>query len=176
MMYLREIYSQWDRFRTDERGAVIVEFAITFPIMLVFFAFMIETARIYWSYQMAIGGVRDATRYMSRVLPLGSCIPLPSPTVVVLEGSRGTVEDIVNLEYPGTNTASVFPTAVTINSVTPTLDCSNADTFRNGVPPIIEVRANLTIQFPLGFIFAWYDQNLVSVTTEVADSARVYGS
>ena len=53
-------------FRSTTSGATVVEFAILMPVMLVCFGTIVEGARIYWNYQSAVSGVRDAARYLAR--------------------------------------------------------------------------------------------------------------
>lgn len=159
------------RFLRDERGAVLVEFVITLPLMILFFAIIVETARIFWSYQLAISGVRDATRYMSRVIPQNSC------TVVGgydMTAHNTTVTDIVTKDrrWPLGN---MFPTSITVNSVTPTLDCSATGTYRNGIPPIVTVTANFTVRFPMSFAWDYFGDGLSTGVANVSDQARVFG-
>ena len=161
------------RFGHDQRGAVLVEFAISLPIMILFFAIMIETARTFWSYQLAISGVRDATRYMSRVLPLDSCTSLGTGVVV---GQIGSVTAIVTDDVGNASTTTVFPTSITVNSVTPSLTCDTSGTYRNGDVPIVSVTANLTVRFPFAFAWQWFGENLATGTAVISDQARVYGS
>lgn len=172
MRVLPSLQIHLHRFLRDDKGAVLVEFAISLPVMLLFFAIMIETARTFWSYQIAIGGVRDATRYMSRVLPLNSCTTLG---VGVVAGQVGAVTTIVNDDLGNATTTTVFPSTVTVNSVTPSLTCDTSGAYRNGDVPIITVTANLTLQFPFSFAWNWFGSGLGSATFNIADQARVFG-
>ncbi|MCB2131090.1 MAG: pilus assembly protein, partial [Rhodobacteraceae bacterium] len=49
--------------RRDD-GAILVEFALALPILLIFFAVIVEGTRMMKNYHTAISGVRDATRFM----------------------------------------------------------------------------------------------------------------
>lgn len=163
--------------RSDEAGAILVEFALILPVMLLFFGIMIESARTFWSYQLAVSGVRDASRYLSRSLPLDICTTTGAGTLT--GAPTTTVTQIVNDDIGNSSTTRVFPPSVTVNSVTPVLTCTSAGAptggYRNGAVPIVTVTANLTIRFPLSFLWTWYGQNLATGTAVVADQARVFG-
>lgn len=154
------------RLLRKEDGAVLVEFALVFPLMLLFFAVIVETSRLLWSYQMAIEGVRDAGRYLARVAPVDIC-----STGGSVAGYTAQLLDIVEDDIDG---ASVFPPLVTVNSVTPSVTCVSG-TYRTNPAPVAAVSADITIQFPLGGIFGLFGGSLSSVTTTVADEARIYG-
>jgi Flp pilus assembly protein TadG len=99
------------RFRQDQRGAALVEFAMVLPIMLIFFATTVEGARMMWSYQAATSAVRDASRYLAMVAPIDACT---SATAVT--GYTDDLEEIVMVSISG---ATIYPGDITINSVTP---------------------------------------------------------
>lgn len=155
------------RFADAEGGAVLVEFALVFPLMLLFFAIMFESARTYWSYQIAISGVRDATRYVARVAPVDIC-NAPGGS---LAGYTTKATDIVRHDMAG---SGMFPSTVTVNSVTPSHICVEG-TYRTSPAPVAVVNANLTIQFPMGFIFNWFGSGLGIATTSVEDQSRIIG-
>ncbi|AML52377.1 TadE/TadG family type IV pilus assembly protein [Falsihalocynthiibacter arcticus] len=60
-------------FRRDERGTALVELAISLPFALLVFGMIIEGSRMLWAYQSAAAGVRDATRYLARIVPRDIC-------------------------------------------------------------------------------------------------------
>lgn len=154
------------RFRGDERGAILVEFGLILPIMLLFFGLMIEGSRLLWSYQAAIAGVRDAGRYLSRVVPADICT-----TGGTLAGYATKAKDVVEKDIKDN---VMFSSKVTINSVTPTYTCE-AGTYRNNPVPVVTVTTNMTIQFPLASIVAMFGGGFTQVTTTFADSARIFG-
>ena len=69
---------------------------------------------------------------------------------------------------------SLFPAAVTIASVTATLDCSGAG-YRGGDAPVATVTARLNIDYPFKDLFGLSGSDLRDVTTVVRDQARVIG-
>ncbi len=54
------------RFRTSERGAILVEVLLVFPVITLFAIGMLEFGYIFWERQQMQAGVRDAARYWSR--------------------------------------------------------------------------------------------------------------
>ena len=161
------IKNLFDRVRRDESGVALVEFAITLPVMLLFFAVIIEGGRLFWSYQATILGVRDAARYLARVAPTDICTS--GGNVAVYQAQLTTI--VQNAR--GAN--AVFPTGVTINSVTPSLACI-AGNYRGGQAAIGTVTANLTVTFPFAGVFTFAGGNLGTITTTVTDQNRIYGT
>jgi Flp pilus assembly protein TadG len=56
-----------NRLIGDERGGAIAEFMLGLIPLVIAFALVFEFGRAFWSHQAAIKGVRDATRYLTRV-------------------------------------------------------------------------------------------------------------
>ena len=54
------------RFRKDESGAILIEGALTFPVLLMVAFGMLEFGSILWQREQVQTGVRDAARYWSR--------------------------------------------------------------------------------------------------------------
>ena len=155
------------RFRREEDGAALVEFAIVLPMMLLVFAVIIEGSRLMIGFQSAIGGVRDATRYLARVVPADICA-----TGGTVGGYAAQLQIIVGQSVTG---GAIFPSGVTVNSVTPTLACV-AGVYRVSPAPVASVTANVTITFPFAGIFGLNGGTLAPIVTNVSDSARVFGS
>ena len=59
---MREFQTYIDRFRREESGVALVEFALFLPLFALSFFVIVEFSRIFFSYQGAIVGVRDAAR------------------------------------------------------------------------------------------------------------------
>ena len=145
----------------------MVEFAIVLPMMLLVFAVIVEGSRLMLSFQSAISGVKDATRYLARVVPSDICT-----TGGTVGGYSAQLLTIVSQSTSG---ASVFPSAVTVNSVTPSLACVTG-TYRVNPAPVAQVTANVTITFPFAGIFTLVGGSLGQITTDVTDSSRVFGT
>lgn len=54
------------RFRTSERGAILVEALIAIPFVTIFAVGLLEFGTLFWERQQMQAGVRDAARYWSR--------------------------------------------------------------------------------------------------------------
>ena len=154
------------RFAADEKGAILVEFGIVMPLMLLFFALTVEASRLMWSYQTVIGGVRDAGRYLARVTPSSICATGGS-----VAAWAPTLRTIVERDIGGN---ALFPSSVTVNSVSPSVSCVSG-TYRVSPAPVGRVSANVTINFPLGGILTLFGDGMSSVTTTVSDEARIFG-
>ncbi|CUJ98727.1 Flp pilus assembly protein TadG [Ruegeria denitrificans] len=162
----KHLASPLKRFARDDEGAILVEFGLVMPVMLLLLAVTLESARLMWSYQSVIAGVRDASRYMSRVTPSDICSSGGTVT-----GLTTTLKGIVEEDK---NTNSLFPPSITINSVTPSLSCVTG-TYRLSPAPVGTVSANITIQFPMGGLLALFGNGISSVTTNVSDTSRIFG-
>ncbi len=158
------------RFRRAEDGAALVEFAMVLPMMLLVFAVIIEGSRMMYAYQSAIGGVRDAARYLARVVPGNVCATGGSVT--------GHAPKLMAIVSQSTTGRAILPGAVTVQSVTPALAClGTAGTYRVSPAPVATVSAVLRIDFPFGGLLSFFGgQAASSITTTVSDSAKVFGA
>ena len=158
-MSMRELLhrSPFRRLGSDTSGAALVEFAISLPIMLLLFTMIIEGSRTFWSYQAAITGIRDATRYLGRAA-VGCTLDAVT---------QSTVQDKMAESATG---ESFLPARVTVTPLVPTIDCSVADA------PIATVSALVTIELPLGGMFTWFGGSNADITTVVTDTTRIYGT
>jgi Flp pilus assembly protein TadG len=156
------------RFRRNESGVALVEFAILLPMLLLVFAVIIEGGRLMWSYQSAAAGVRDATRYLARVAPLDICFSGAPINVYTSD-----LETIVGERLGG---AAVFPTGITVTSVTPGLTCDTSGTYRISPTPVAQVTAALTVTFPFSSVFSLFGSTLGTINTTISDQSRVFGT
>lgn len=166
-MILRPLKERIRSFTAETSGAALVEFAIMLPMMLLLFAVIIEGGRLMWSYQSVNAGVRDATRYLARIAPGDIC---DSGGSVV--GYTSELEAIVRETSDG---SAIFPSGITVNSVTPALNCI-AGTYRVSPAPVVQVTASVTITFPFSGVFTLSGQTLGTLTKTVSDQSRVYGT
>jgi Flp pilus assembly protein TadG len=156
------------RFWRNQDGSALVEFAISLPLILMLSFLTIESMRMFWSYQAAIAGVRDATRYLARVAPANLCTAGGSVADYATE-----LEGIVETTITG---AALFPAGVSVTSVTPSYTCINSLGLRQASVPVATVSANVSITMPFSQVL-----RLVSpapapaLNTTVSDQARVYG-
>ena len=153
--------------RRNDDGVALVEFAIALPMMLLVFAVIVEGSRLMIAYQSTIAGVRDATRYLSRVLPGDICTSGGHASAYV---SRLTT--MVGQSVSG---RSVLPVSVTLNSVTPSVACVSG-AYRVNPAPVATVTASITVTYPFSGVFLLVGGSVPTVTTTVTDSARIFGS
>ncbi|MEM6387530.1 MAG: TadE/TadG family type IV pilus assembly protein [Pseudomonadota bacterium] len=178
------------RFRRGERGATAVEFAILMPVMLVVFGAIVEGARIYWNYQAAVSGVRDATRYLARVRPADSCVG--RTPVVSLPGHPLTGNLIARQRieaHMGTGNLNLFPVGVSIawtqttlpdGTVVPGLTtqllCIPTPGHTQELTPVVYVRASVVIELPFGEVFEFFgNRGNAQTVALITDQARIYG-
>lgn len=155
------------RFLRDEEGTALVEFAVVLPMMILVFAVIVEGARLMLSYQAAISGVRDATRYLSRVLPADICTSGGSASAYTAQ--------LATIVRNSTSGRAVFPSAVTVSSVTPSVGCVSG-TYRTSPAGVATVTAAITVNYPFSGVFSFAGGSVASVTTTITDSARIFGS
>ena len=164
----RELRLGFSRFCRREDGAALVEFAISLPLILILTFLSVNSMRLFWSYQAAIAGVRDATRYLARIAPADLCTSGGSVT-----GYAGQLETIVETTISG---AALFPAGVTVTSLTPTLTCVTSLGLRQASVPVATVSANLSIAMPFSQILQVIGATpAATINTTVRDQARVYG-
>lgn len=157
----------WQFWRREE-GAVLVEFAITLPLILILAFLSVESMRLFWSYQAVIAGVRDATRYLARVAPADLCTSGGSVT-----GYAPQLKAIVETTIGG---AALFPAGVTVTSLTSTHTCITSLGLRQASVPVTTVSANVSITMPFSQVLRVIGATpAATLTTTVRDQARVYG-
>lgn len=160
------------RLARDEAGVALVEFALVLPMMLVVFAVIVEGSRLMIGYQSAIAGVRDATRYLSRIVPVNICT-----TGGGVAGYAPKLQTIVAQSLTG---GTIFPGGVQVKpgGVVPTLDCTKSGSYRVNPAPVVSVTALVDITFPFAGIFTLVGSSLgtTPLTTSITDQSRVFGS
>lgn len=156
------------RFAREESGAALVEFALMLPVMLLMFAVAVEGGRTYHSYQTTVSGVRDAARYLSRVMRSDACI-----TGAEVGDWEQALTQIVRTDQ---QRKDLFSPGVSVESVTSTLNCIAGDWRGEGAAPIATVTATLVISYPFSGLFSLAGGSLGTVTTTVSDTARIIGS
>ena len=155
------------RFRRDDDGAALVEFALILPVLLLFFAVTIEGSRMMWSYQATIAGVRDATRFLGRSVQTDVCAKGAS-----LAAWEARVTRIVRDTTDGN---TLFPASITVDRVTPTLTCFGGG-YRLATTPVATVTADLTITWPFAGVLSVFGATLPTIRTQVADTGRIFGT
>lgn len=115
--------SPFSRFRTSERGAILVEALLIVPIITLFAVAVLEFGFVFWERQQMQAGVRDAARYWSRcnfeAFTKGSCSVAQARQVAVTY--RDPVANAVysRLNNWNASTASAVVVTPTTPPVTP---------------------------------------------------------
>jgi Flp pilus assembly protein TadG len=156
------------QFLRCEDGAALVEFAISLPLILILAFLTVDSMRLFWSYQAAIAGVRDATRYLARIAPADICTSGGSVT-----GYSTQLRTIVNSTITG---AALFPAGVRVTSLTSSHVCITSLGLRQSSVPVASVSADLSIAMPFSQVMRVMGITpTATITTTVRDQARVYG-
>jgi Flp pilus assembly pilin Flp len=175
---MEKAFTYLDRFRRDESGVALVEFAIFLPLFLLSFFVIVEFSRIFFSYQGAIVGVRDASRYLARVADANVCVTNPATPnngTVIVPGSRPIARDIVLDSMRNEN--SVLPANVRLENVFVIVRCVvEPDNYRQANVPIVSVSARINIILPLGNVLELNGQPLLPrIRPTIIDESRVFG-
>jgi Flp pilus assembly protein TadG len=154
-----------NRLIADDRGGAIAEFMLGLVPLIIAFALIFEFGRAFWSHQAVIKGVRDATRYLTRVEDPSNPAAQAVAQSLLLTSQQG----------PGGvqrwSSGSAAPMEVSITAVP-----NAGGTFR-GPDPIrmVNVAANVELQLPMGGVFALFGGSPGVVTYSVGDTGRHYG-
>jgi Flp pilus assembly protein TadG len=184
------VSSQVRKFRRDEEGVALVEFAIFLPVFVLSFFVVVEFSRIFFSYQGAVVGVRDATRYLARVAPAGICdgaIADPNSGTnpgkeLVISDTNGNPVAVARqiIERNMDNESRIdLPANVFLTTVSTTYECviTVPGEYRQDNVPLVRVAATFRIVLPLGGILELNGLPLIpEVSHEVVDIARIFGA
>jgi hypothetical protein len=160
-------------FGKEHSGAAMVEFAISLPMLLLITAVVIEGSRITWTHQAVASGVRDASRYLSRISPPNLCDNATDVDNYPTEYGAQAAE-IVSARMSAPN-AQVLPGGVDVISVIPSVDCVDVDYQVDDVA-VVQVRARLQITFPFAGAFDFFGEPLAPWVTEISDESRIFGT
>ncbi len=145
----------------------MVEFAVVAPLMLLIFSFTIEGARLLWTHQVVVSGVRDAARYVARRAPSDICS--------AGGGIGAFTGNLQNIVAQSTSNASVLPGSTSVTGVTGTLTCVNG-TLRINPVGVVTVTASVTVNHPLGGILSFFGGGAVNTLNyTVVESSRIHG-
>ncbi|WP_420585314.1 TadE/TadG family type IV pilus assembly protein [Ruegeria sp.] len=162
---MKRVFAYLTRFKRCESGAPMVEFAMVLPLLLVFFALIIEGGRLTWIHQATAAGVRDASRMIARIAPIDAC------TSGGVGGYSTMATNIVQNRLGG---SSIMPVGSTLINVTPTC-ISRTGTYRVSPASVVEVSAEVRIDYVFGNIFSFFGSGFTSLNTVVSDQSRIFG-
>lgn len=167
-MDMRAFLEKIRTFRQAEHGAALVEFGLSLPLILVVSYGLIDSMRLFWSYQATIAGVRDATRYLARMAPGDICDS--GPAIATFEPR---LLAIVDSTIGGDG---ITPPGISITGLSATLDCVNGLNLRQPVVPVATVTADLRMEMPFtGVLTLIGGAGWGTITTAVQEQARVHG-
>lgn len=154
------------RLMRDDRGGAIAEFMLGLVPLVIAFALIFEFGRAFWSHQAAIKGVRDATRYLTRVEDPedATAQDVARRLLLTSQQASGGVERW--------SSGSAEPMEVSV------IEFDNDPPTFHGPATIrmVNVAANVELQLPLGGVFALFGGSPLGVVTySVGDTGRHYG-
>jgi TadE-like protein len=149
----------------DDRGGAIAEFMLGLIPLVIAFALIFEFGRAFWSHQAVIKGVRDATRYLTRVEDPADPAAQAIAQRLLLTGQQAAGG------VARWSSGSAPPMEVSVSQI------PNGGTFRGPATiQIVNLAANVELQLPLSDVFAVFGGSALGVITySVSDSARHYG-
>lgn len=168
------------RFRRRDDGAALVEFAIILPVFALAFFVVVEFSRLFFNYQAAVQGVRDATRYMARTISEDICVGQTTTTTTAFgtaetKTAQGTYYPIIERNMQ-TEVEELLPLNVKLLQVRAGTKCIVGN-FRDPVAPVAELEATFEVTFPLIGILELigpvdFDH---PIQHTVVDESRIYG-
>jgi len=174
---IRTAFHKISRFRDENSGAAMVEFAIALPLLCLIVAIVVEGSRITWIHQVAASGVRDASRYIARTeQPPANCNLASQQAFDSDTKIADKADAIVTSSVDLTNT--ILPNGVRDVEVKHSLQCTSVDftgVVGSTAVPVVEVAVTLTIDFPLSGFFDILFDPIGPLTTVITDETRVYG-
>lgn len=169
------------RFRKRDDGTALVEFAVFLPLFLLSFAIIVEFSRLFFSYQGAVEGVRDAARYLARVTDGDICVGQSAGSginLTVINPNTDNNDILLVIKRNMDNEVGELPVKVELQQVVLSYECvvPAAGTYRQKEVPIARVAADFKINFPLEGVFRFNSiNNLLSVQHTIVDQSRIYG-
>jgi Flp pilus assembly protein TadG len=156
----------FDRLITDDRGGAIAEFMLGLVPLVIALALIFDFGRAFWSHQAVIKGVRDATRYLTRVEdpsdPAAQAVA--QRLLLTSQQAAGGVERW--------SSGSAAPMEVTIEAIP-----NAGGTFRGPATiQMVHVKANVELQLPMSGVLALFGGSPLGVVTySVGDTGRHFG-
>ncbi len=155
-------------FAYREDGGALVEFGLLLPSLVLVLGMSVEGGRTFLGYQTTVSGLRDATRYLSRVMQADACAAGTADSAVW----DAELTQIVRTAQSG---ESLLPSGITVQSVTSQITCAPGS-YRQGPAPVATVTADLRITFPFGGLLALAGVDTAPFTTRITDQTRIVGS
>lgn len=154
------------QFYKSEDGVAVIEFVLSVPLMILLFAIVVEFGRLFIGYQATVNGIRDANRYLARIAPIDICLTGGS-----FASYNTMLKDRIEKDR---NDNNLLPSQFSVTSVTATYSCITGS-YRTSPAPVATIAAQVSVQFPLGFLFSIIGDPIGPLTTTISDSGRVFG-
>lgn len=153
-------------FRSDEKGAALLELAIILPVLTVLGLGILEFGNFFYNYQIVDNGVRDAARFAAS-LPYSSSNTTQNDTAIKNMAVTGQPAGGTS-RVRGWSTSDVIVTWGTVAN-TPV---SGVTPYRySGPVPVVTVSTSFTYR-ALGFLGF---MGLTSLTIKANHKERVFG-
>lgn len=117
-MTAADIYSRAKCFFRDQRGAAAAEFVIVMPVLALVFMGIIEFGRLFHDFHTVSKGVRDASRFLSR-MPGNACAGGVWTLQTAADGTEARNMAVAGELAGGTASPAYFTTGM----ITVTLPC-----------------------------------------------------
>jgi Flp pilus assembly protein TadG len=124
----------------DCRGAALVEFTITLPLLLLLFALIVEVGTVVRQHQILSEGTRDAVRYLSRV---------PDPTTADARRTARHLALTGALDGSLANRSAYWSDPSSVQVTVADIDNGAGDLRGPATLQVITVRATMTVDVPL---------------------------
>ena len=154
------------RIRRNEDGVMLTEFAMVLPVILLIMFLIFESTRIFFAYQSAVDGVRDASRYLARIAPVDICDTGGNVDAFETE-LRDRVTDAI-----GNNPA--FPDTVIVTGLDASVRCVAGD-FRLAEVPVASVSTDIQITVPFSGFLAYFGDGLETLNADIDAESRIFG-
>lgn len=175
----QSIITAFRRFRRQDDGVALVEFAIFLPIFLLAFFVIVEFGRTFFNYQGAVSGVRDATRFAARTLDADICVGEVDGGGGILAIAPETSDDVFMTIVRSSlfNESGVLPTNIRVRRVVSSYRCVvHSGAYRQVEVPIARIEARLEIILPLGDVLELNGRPVLErIITDISDESRVFG-
>ena len=156
------LHSLFRRFLRCERGDPIIEFILVIPLMLMLGFGVMEIGRILWYQHFITKGVRDGTRYLTRV-------PLAGGTEDCEEIAGAAVNTAIDLARTGAYWGAIDPGDITVELCL----LPHAGAFYGPDPlRMVRMTAQVNVDFPILDAFLGTGE---SVTFTIFNEARHIG-
>jgi len=153
----------------DCRGAALVEFTLTLPVLLVLFGLIVEIGSVLRQHQLVTEGVRSATRYLSRV---------PDPEAAGAVDIARNLALTASMDGRAPNRSRYWTDASSVTVTVADLD-NAAGTLRGPATlNVITVRTTVTVDVPLiaPLLRLFGGDAGATVDLGVVDQARHFGT